>query len=357
MVNPYQLYEFLSHALLVVSPDGRCDYLNREAKRLLPTIHDFSQLTFDEIIDHFGFSADREHLTKLIAITFHTQQRKELTLKDRNGQFATVNTIPLEGAVLVEFGVNTQLSRWRDIFKFVVEDSEDMIFYKGKDLTYEYVNKAYTDYYNLSPREILSSSDVDLVNMGVLSPILQYQCQQSDEEALKNGCFSGIEVCGDRYYQAIKRRINDGVFCISRDITEDIRLRQETERDPVTGLQNEQSLAKVIKSLSKEKEHHFIVIYLENLGQISKSKGITYSRQCIQQVSHFVREYSELLFFYVEGIGFIGLFDKMPKNPDHFYHQFMEKLHQQHVPSQLEISVMLKSTQSDPEFFQFIKKH
>lgn len=97
MVNPYQLYEFLSHALLVVSPDGRCDYLNREAKRLLPTIHDFSQLTFDEIIGHFGFSADREHLTKLIAITFHTQQRKELTLKDRNGQFATVNTIPLEG--------------------------------------------------------------------------------------------------------------------------------------------------------------------------------------------------------------------------------------------------------------------
>ena len=51
------------------------------------------------------------------------------------------------------------------------------------------------------------------------------------------------------------------------------------------------------------------------------------------------------------------LFDKMPKNPDHFYHHFMEKLHQQHVPSQLEISVMLKSTQSDPEFFQFIKKH
>ena len=99
------------------------------------------------------------------------------------------------------------------------------------------------------------------------------------------------------------------------------------------------------------------MIYLENLGQISKSKGITYSRQCIQQVSHFVREYSELLFFYVEGIGFIGLFDKMPKNPDHFYHHFMEKLHQQHVPSQLEISVMLKSTQSDPEFFQFIKKH
>ena len=355
VTDKYRLYEHLSQAMIVISSDLQCLYLNNEAKWLLKNRENVSGLSFDDFILGTGFSDNRQQLIKLVSVTFHSQQKKSLTIKANNGEFSTINCTPIESeVVLVEMGVNAQLSHWRDIFKVIVEESEDMIFYKGKDLTYEYVNKTYSKFYNLPQDQLLACSDVDLVNRGLLSPVLHYQCLQSDEETLKKGYFSGIEVCEDRYFHAVKRKISDGVFCVAHDITKDIRLQQETERDLITGLYNEKSLARVIKSMSKGKEYHVLVIYLENLGAVNKDKGVSFSRQCMKQIAHFVKTYSDVLFFYIEGIGFIGLFDKVLRRPDDFYSQFIEELNNQHVPAELKISVTLKFIQEDSTFFDFL---
>ena len=296
--------------MIVISSDLQCLYLNNEAKRSLKNHENVSGLSFDDFILGTGFSDNRQQLIKLVSVTFHSQQKKSLTIKANNGEFSTINCTPIESeVVLVEMGVNDQL---------------------------------------------LACSDVDLVNRGLLSPVLHYQCLQSDEETLKKGYFSGIEVCEDRYFHAVKRKISDGVFCVAHDITKDIRLQQETERDLITGLYNEKSLARVIKSMSKGKEYHVLVIYLENLGAANKDKGVSFSRQCMKQIAHFVKTYSDVLFFYIEGIGFIGLFDKVLRRPDDFYSQFIEELNNQHVPAELKISVTLKFIQEDSTFFDFL---
>lgn len=357
MTDKYRLYEHLSQAMIVISSDLQCLYLNNEAKRLLKNHENVSELSFDDFIFGIGFSDNRQQLIKLAAVTFHSQQKKSLTIKANNGEFSTINCTPLEAeVVLVELGVNAQLSHWRHIFKVIVEESEDMIFYKGKDLTYEYVNKTYSKFYNLPQDQLLACSDVDLVNRGLLSPVLHYQCLQSDEETLKKGYFSGIEVCEDRYFHAVKRKISDGVFCVAHDITKDIRLQQETERDLITGLYNEKSLARVIKSMSKGKEYHVLVIYLENLGAVNKDKGVSFSRQCMKQIAHFVKTYSDGLFFYIEGIGFIGIFDKVLKKPDDFYSQFIQNLNSQHVPDELKLSVVLELIDENSTFFDFLQE-
>ena len=113
------------------------------------------------------------------------------------------------------------------------------------------------------------------MSKGVLSPIFQYHRSKSDAEVIKQGNYSNVEFfTNQNYYQISKRKMNKGILCVARDITNEINAYQEVEIDSVTSLYNRKALARILKSIPKDKEYHVIGIILENFGELSKDHGL-----------------------------------------------------------------------------------
>ena len=141
--------------------------------------------------------------------------------------------------------------------------------------------------------------------------------------------------------------MGDGIFGIVKDVTEEIIGKQEAECDVITMLQNRKALLKVLNAVPKDTEYYAIGILLDNLGEVARHKGGEYAHQCLGQVSYFVKEYQEILFFYLEGIGFIGLLDKIKGDLEQFRQSIEADISKQNFPTDLKLSTIATKVDQD----------
>ena len=347
-----QLFEHLSQPIVLINPDGGIKYLNSAAKHLLNVTNYSEELNLVEVIENISLIKSRKYLIEILESVNQTKQKKYATLKDEKHQEFTLKFIPDEAGIIVEI-IKKSCSDIleQEIFNFIVENSSDMIFYKGEDLTYRFANKTYLRFLNIEEEDLLGMTDEALASKGVLSPIFQYQCSKSDAEVIKQGNYSNVEFfTNQNYYQISKRKMNKGILCVARDITNEINAYQEVEIDSVTSLYNRKALARILKSIPKDKEYHVIGIILENFGELSKDHGLLLGKRCLKQLAQFVRDYSDILFFHVAGIGFIGLFDKLLSNPELFQQSFASEVAKLNLPSILKTEIVIEKVNLESGF-------
>ena len=347
-----QLFEHLSQPIVLINPDGGIKYLNSAAKHLLNVTDYSEELNLVEVIENISLIKSRKYLIEILESVNQTKQKKVVVIKDKKHQELTLKFIPDELGIIVEITTRSySITLEQEIFNFVVENSSDMIFFKREDLAYEYANKTYLRFLNVEKSDLLGLTDEELVSKGVLSPIFQYQCSKSDAEVIKQGNYSNVEFfTNQNYYQISKRKMNKGILCVARDITNEINAYQEVEIDSVTSLYNRKALARILKSIPKDKEYHVIGIILENFGELSKDHGLLLGKRCLKQLAQFVRDYSDILFFHVAGIGFIGLFDKLLSNPELFQQSFASEVAKLNLPSILKTEIVIEKVNLESGF-------
>ena len=93
-----------------------------------------------------------------------------------------------------------------------------------------------------------------------------------------------------------------------------------------------------------------IGIILENFGELSKDHGLLLGKRCLKQLAQFVRDYSDILFFHVAGIGFIGLFDKLLSNPELFQQSFASEVAKLNLPSILQTEIVIEKVNLESGF-------
>ena len=93
-----------------------------------------------------------------------------------------------------------------------------------------------------------------------------------------------------------------------------------------------------------------IGIILENFGELSKDHGLLLGKRCLKQLAQFVRDYSDILFFHVAGIGFIGLFDKLLSNPELFQQSFASEVAKLNLPSILKTEIVIEKVNLESGF-------
>ena len=101
---------------------------------------------------------------------------------------------------------------------------------------------------------------------------MYHQIVQGDTETLEMGEYSNIEFSSNQnYYEVLKKKLYNGIFCIARDVTNEISISQQSEIDVTTSLYNRKAMNRMLNSIPKEKRYHAVEIILENFGELLKN--------------------------------------------------------------------------------------
>ena len=186
--------------------------------------------------------------------------------------------------------------------------SKDLMFFKNKSLKYEYVNESFADFISESSDYIIEKSDMDLVNESLFSKVLYEQCLVGDMKTLKEGHYYGIEAMGDRYFRVSKERIDNGLLCIARDITEEVNAIVIAETDSLTGLYNRSKFMKIIDEIYNEKKNYFLaLIDLDNLRNLNNKYGHLKGDNYLNMLASLLKENQNAIFFRIGGDEFAAL--------------------------------------------------
>ena len=342
MQRNFDYLKCLSQAVAVVTVNGDIDYLNLKARNLFGVVLDTKKLNLLELLENIKLMAFKDVIKDVLMTVYHSKQRKDLMLKNKNHHEFYFHFIRSEEEIIVEIISQGMISK-KDIFDFVVTNSSDMISFKGEDLSYQFVNDTCLQLLNIKEEDIIGFTDEDLMERGILPPILYHQIVQGDTETLEMGEYSNIEFSSNQnYYEVLKKRLHNGIICIARDVTNEISMKQQSEINVTTSLYNRKAMHRILNSIPKEKEYHAVEIILENFGELLNKYDLQYANRCLKQLGHFLKDYPDALFFHLDGIGFVGLFDKKLRDSDKVRESIVNQISNINLPSLLKIEVTMK---------------
>lgn len=227
-------------------------------------------------------------------------------------EFLNLKFILQNEVILIEGEINYLFEEsQKNIVMELVQRSKDYMFFKDESLNYVFANQSYLDFLGLSEENLIGLNDWDLVSRGILSEDLYYQCKNGDEESLSNGTYSGVEVFLGRSYRVLKQKVNDGVLCVAKDITEIIDATKLSETDTLTGMYNHRKFERVFRSAYESKEDNFYLalIDLNDLSSINNMFGYVQGNNYLKILAKILFNYSEGVFFRIEGGIFAGIID------------------------------------------------
>ena len=353
------LFEHLSTPMILIDLSGKIQALNKQARELLNDVDLAISTDLFALLEKEGFKCQPDAFQPLLT-RVQCGENQKLSIERRNGQCFTLHFISNESSIIVEILQENADSLKMKFFDYMIDRiPTKMIFYKDQQNIYRYANLAYVKSFHLTHQdELIGLTDEDLFNRKIISPIVYYQCIRGDEEAHSEGEYLEVEYIEGAYYQIFKKKVGDGIFGIVKDVTEEIIGKQEAECDVITMLQNRKALLKVLNAVPKDTEYYAIGILLDNLGEVARHKGVEYAHQCLGQVSYFVKEYQEILFFYLEGIGFIGLLDKIKGDLEQFRQSIEADISKQNFPTDLKLStIAIKVDQDSAKKFPLPNRH
>lgn len=351
--NSFGYLEYLSQVIAVVSLDGDIKYLNLKARALLGVVNDSQKMNLLEVLEKFKLTTHKDEVTETLMTVYQSKQRKHLTLENEDNQQFTFHFFMSKEDIVVEvLGQSDNVILQKDIFNFIVKNSSDIIFFKGEDLVYQLVNDAYLKLLNIKEEDIIGITDDVLVERGILSPILYHSCLEGDRETLEQGSYCEIEFFStEKYYEVSKKKLRNGILCFARDVSNEVNISHQSEINSITGLYNRKALCRMLSSIPEDKEYHTVEIILENFGEVIKNYDLQYANRCLKQLSQLVKEYSEALFFYLDGVAFVGLFDRRLRNPDQVRESIIAQISNLNLPFILTVELTMKNLNTQSGLF------
>lgn len=349
MKNEFKILEHLSQATILLNNKGEINYFNLKAKELF-NVNEPIGLNLTDLIESIGLASFADDLQQVLESVEQTKGYQQMKVETPSQKSYGFKFTSIESGILLEVEVkDCHFCFKRQMLSLIVEHSSDMIFYKNKDLCYQYANPSYLSFLNLDEKQLIGLTDEDLMNQGRLSPILFYQCYESDKEAFENGWCSNIEFSNDKYYEVSKKRIQDGILCIAKEVTNVVNVYQQLELDTLTNFYNRRAFLKMLKANTSEKDYYAIAIMLENLSEITKNEGVVVSNKCLKQIAKLLNDYPDILFFHLEGLGFVGLLEKNSLKSGNLVQQITENVQQLHLPSTLQVEIIVEKLDEHSE--------
>lgn len=227
-------------------------------------------------------------------------------------EFLNLKFILQNEVILIEGEINYLFEEsQKNIVMELVQRSKDYMFFKDESLNYVFANQSYLNFLGLTEEQLLGLNDWDLVTKRILTEDLYYQCRCGDEETLSKGSYSGIEVFLGRAYRILKQKVDHGVLCVAKDVTEMIDATKLSEEDELTGMYNRRKFERVLSHAYKSKEDNFYLalIDLNGLRFINNTYGHAQGDNCLKLLAKALRNHSEGVFFRLEGNKFAGILD------------------------------------------------
>lgn len=343
--------------IILLSLNGQIKYFNQTAKKIL-NLNDSSEIFLITILESLNIIREKNLLTNILKELDKINHDQLIQIETAANQVIDLKFIPNDHEIIVEINYKEKNYTYTSFLtEHIITNCSDLIFLKDKNLCYQFANKAYLSFLNLTEEELYGYSDEMLLQRDIFSALTYYQCYQSDLDTINYGVYENIEFLSNQYYYQVKKiYINDGILCIARDVTFEINTRHNAEIHDVTKLSNYKALKRVIKALPLNKEYQTIEIILENLGEIIHIEGIVMVNNYLKQLSKLLKTNIDPLFFYLDGLGFIGIFDKLVSNPQSVCELLEKNIARLKLPSNLKIKIYFKQNTTESGLFSMIEQ-
>lgn len=291
------------------------NYLGTNTNELIGSYLNCCFSNKEKIICSLGSHCNNCNLNKSISEVIQTKKNKkiydfEINKNDLNLKVTITISLHLDQYISLEIEDISNTCHKVAFLTKLADKSKDIMFFKNNSLEYEYVNKGFADFISKSIDYTIGKSDVDLVNKNLISKVLYEQCLVGDMKTLKEGYYYGIETIGNRYFRVSKERIDNGLLCIARDITDEVNAITISETDSLTGLYNRNKFMKIIEEIYTENKNCFLaLIDLDNLRSLNNKYGHLKGDNYLNMLSSVLKETPNATFFRIGGDEFAALIE------------------------------------------------
>ncbi len=217
----------------------------------------------------------------------------------------------LDGNVVLEIFDWLETSKHFNFLSEIINKSHDLIYFKNDKFQYKYVNSAFLKFFNLSEESILNNTDDLFFSKDILDNF-----KKTDLLALENGETSELERFGGKIFRVFKEKIETlggiGILSISKDVTNEIINKKQSEIDILSGLSNRRKYIEKFEDCFKEKLDNFYLIALDidSLRNINNTYGHIKGDEIIRFIGNTLSSCSPLNFYRIGGDEFIGIIKK-----------------------------------------------
>lgn len=211
--------------------------------------------------------------------------------------------------IILEFTDLCNLYEEINFLSRMMDKSKDIMYFKDKNLKYKYVNQRCLELFNCDKSQMINKDDEELLRENYIDKLMYRQLKISDRNTMEKGSFNQVIFYKERHLDISKEKIEDGILCIGRDITEEINANKRAETDILTGLFNRR---KFINDMDKILEYkgdgfYLALIDIDNLKDLNNNYGHLKGDKYLAKLGQILKNTNKARFYRTGGDEFAGI--------------------------------------------------
>lgn len=247
----------------------------------------------------------------------------------------------IDDHIIIEFMDLCNLYEEINFLTRMMDKSRDIMFFKDSQLRYRYVNKRCADLFNKEKIDILNKDDKELIEDNSLDKSLCLKLEKGDLNTLEEGYYSDIIFYEDRYLNVTKEKIDGGILCIARDITEEVEANKRAEIDFLTNLYNRRKFIYTMDDiLANRKDNYYLALMdLDDLKNLNNEYGHLKGDKYLSKLGEILKKYGSEQFFRIGGDEFAGVIEGNRDDVKNIFTNIFEELRNLEYDPPLSLSV------------------
>ena len=277
-----------------------------------------------------------------------------------NGKYINMSLIIsyIKEYIVLEFTDLCNIYEEVNFLSIMMDKSKDIMFFKDSNLKYKYVNQRCAELFNCEKHEMINKDDRELLRENKIDELLYRKLNKSDLYALENE-FANYVICYNQINLAItKEKIEDGILCIGRDITEELNANKRAETDVLTGLFNRRKfISDMDRILAYEEEGFYLaLIDIDNLKDINNNYGHLKGDEYLSRLGEVLKNTKSGRFYRTGGDEFAGIIKLKKNNLKSLFDKIFETLKSLNYNPELTISVGVNKIDSSKTYAENYKE-
>ena len=283
------------------------------------TIKQLRKTNNNQNIDNLKFNSDGEYINISLKISYINEY------------------------IILEFTDLCNLYEEINFLSTMMDKSKDIMFFKDSNLKYKYVNKSCAEIFNCEKNQIINKCDNELLREHRMDKLLYSKLKAGDRITLEKGSYNQVIFYKERYLNISKERIENGILCIGRDITEEIKANQRAETDVLTSLFNRRKfisdMNKVLEGNYNGDDFYLALIDIDNLKEINNNYGHLKGDKYLSKLGQILKYSNKERFYRTGGDEFAGIIKLKKENIKYLFNDIFETLKNLNYNPPLTISV------------------
>lgn len=259
--------------------------------------------------------------------------------------------------IVLEFTDLCKLYEEINLLSRMMDKSKDIMCFKDNNLKYKYVNKSCAELFGCEKSQIINKDDEELLKLNYIDKLIYKQLKVSDEKTIENKYFNQVMFYKGRHLNISKEKIEDGILCIGRDITEEINANKRAETDVLTGLFNRRKFIEDLNKILKYNGDGFYLslIDIDNLKEINDNYDHLKGDKYLKTLGRILINTKNARFYRTGGDEFAGIIRLSGEDTKLMFNDILKTLRELNYNPPLTISIGISKIDTNKTYAENYK--